>query len=76
MLPEDPREILGDLSADLLTKSGYLSGAMRPQTQKSVAELVRTMNCYYSNLIEGHRSTVVQGQIRDGEVKVGHHIPP
>ena len=30
---------------------------MRSQIQGSVAELVRTMNCYYSNLIEGHRTT-------------------
>lgn len=57
MFPDDPNEILGDLSAELLSKSAYLSGSMRPQTQQSVSELVRTMNCYYSNLIEGHRTT-------------------
>ena len=57
MFPDDSKEILVDLSADLLSKSGYLSGAMRPQTQESVTELVRTMNCYYSNRIEGHPTT-------------------
>jgi len=57
LFPEDPREILIDLSAELLSKSGYLSGAMRPQTQESVSELVRTMNCYYSNRLEGHPTT-------------------
>lgn len=57
LFPDDAANTLADLSADLLTKSGYLAGAMRPQTQQGVADLVRTMNCYYSNLIEGHRTT-------------------
>lgn len=57
MFPDDPKEILVDLSSDLLVKSGFLSGAMRPQVQESVAELVRTMNCYYSNRLEGHPTT-------------------
>lgn len=57
MFPEDPQDILVDLSSDLLSKSGFLAGAMRPQVQKSVAELVRTMNCYYSNRLEGHPTT-------------------
>ena len=57
MFPDDAANTLADLSADLLTKSGYLAGAMRPQTHEGVADLVRTMNCYYSNLIEGHRTT-------------------
>lgn len=57
MFPDDATNTLVDLSADLLTKSGFLAGAMRPQTQQGVADLVRSMNCYYSNLIEGHRTT-------------------
>ena len=43
------------MSADLLTKSRHQEEAMRPQTRQGVADLVRTMDCYYSNLIEGHR---------------------
>ena len=57
MFPEDAEHTLADLSADLLTKSGFLAGAIRPQTQQGIADLVRSMNCYYSNLIEGHRTT-------------------
>src|ERR1043166_570576 len=31
-------------------------GGRHPTTRKIVAELVRSMNSYYSNLIEGHRT--------------------
>ena len=55
MFPDDAARTLADLSADLLTKSRHQAEAMRPQTRQGVADLVRTMNCYYSNLIEGHR---------------------
>ena len=57
MMPMDPDSELGDLAADVLAASSYLAGAMRPQIQLGVAELVRSMNCYYSNLIEGHPTT-------------------
>src|SRR5205814_9480294 len=34
-----------------------LRGSLHALTRKSVAQLVRSMNSYYSNLIEGHRTT-------------------
>lgn len=57
MLPSDPKGELSDLAAEILAKSNYLAGAIGPKTEIGVAELVRTMNCYYSNLIEGHSTT-------------------
>lgn len=44
------------LAADLLRKSARLGGALHPVTRRSVVELLRTMNSYYSNLIEGHNT--------------------
>ena len=50
---------LGDLeplTLDLIKADEFLRGKLHPLTQLAVAELVRDMNCYYSNLIEGHRT--------------------
>jgi len=33
-----------------------LGGGLHPLTHRSVAEVVRVMNSYYSNLIEGHHT--------------------
>ena len=57
LLPSDERGTLEDLAADLLTKSNLLKGSIRPELLLSISELVRSMNCYYSNLIEGHNTT-------------------
>lgn len=53
---------LGDvepLIQALLETDNRLRGQVHPLTQATVAELVRDMNCYYSNLIEGHRTLPV-----------------
>src|SRR5438552_17778122 len=47
---------LKELAADLLRKSAKLGGALHPVTRSSVVELLRAMNSYYSNLIEGHNT--------------------
>jgi Fic family protein len=52
-------EVGGDL-LDLLTElpaaAGRLGTRLHPKTAASLAALVRVMNCYYSNLIEGHNT--------------------
>jgi Fic family protein len=52
-------EVGGDL-LDLLTElpaaAGRLGARLHPKTGASLAALVRVMNCYYSNLIEGHNT--------------------
>src|SRR3989442_91457 len=45
---------LADLLVELPREAGRLEGSLAPGTAASLADLVRVMNCYYSNLIEGH----------------------
>lgn len=45
---------LTDLALDLAQKSAGLHRSLPASMLTSLADLVRTMNCYYSNLIEGH----------------------
>jgi Fic family protein len=54
MLPADGRHSLDDLALDLIAKSSALAARLHPVVRESVGDLVRSMNCYYSNLIEGH----------------------
>ena len=45
-----------DLIANLTASSERLASRLHPRTASSLAEIVRMMNCYYSNLIEGHNT--------------------
>ena len=45
-----------DLMAELPAAAGQLGARLHPKTATSLANLVRVMNCYYSNLIEGHNT--------------------
>src|SRR5579864_2504051 len=45
---------LTDLAFDLTQKSAGFCRSLPPSLLVSLADLVRAMNCYYSNLIEGH----------------------
>src|SRR5438477_5636410 len=57
LLPEDREGQLAGLALMIIRKADRLRGSLHPVTRKSVAGLVRSMNSYYSNLIEGHRTT-------------------
>lgn len=48
------REALYDLALDLTARSAGFCRSLPPTILASLADLVRSMNCYYSNLIEGH----------------------
>ena len=52
-LEDMPAEI-ADLVAELAAKSAVLGAKLHPLTAANLASLVRLMNTYYSNLIEGH----------------------
>lgn len=54
MLPSDGGRVLEDIAFDLISSSNALAGQIHPIVTESVGNLVRSMNCYYSNLIEGH----------------------
>lgn len=56
LLPEENARDLEDLVGDLLKKSSGLAGRIHNEVATSVGTLVRSMNCYYSNLIEGHNT--------------------
>lgn len=51
---EQPPEAISDLVAELSAASATLGRALAPRTAGNLADLVRIMNTYYSNLIEGH----------------------
>ena len=48
------RSRLTDLALDLAQKAAGFRRSLPPGLLASLADLVRAMNCYYSNLIEGH----------------------
>jgi Fic family protein len=48
------RAALTDLAVDLATRSAGFRRSLPPGIHAALADLVRAMNCYYSNLIEGH----------------------
>lgn len=56
MLPSLFSGELQDLGIDLSEKAAHLAGMVHPIVQLSIGGLVRSMNCYYSNLIEGHNT--------------------
>lgn len=57
MLPEEAASrSLEDLAVQLVAEANALAGRSAPQLRASVGDLVRSMNCYYSNLIEGHNT--------------------
>lgn len=53
MLPAQGQRELEDLAMQLAQQGSALASTLHPVVRQSVGDLVRTMNCYYSNLIEG-----------------------
>jgi len=54
VLPASGNKELEDLAMELAKKGSALAATLHPLVRKSIGNLVRSMNCYYSNLIEGH----------------------
>jgi len=50
------RAELNDLVLDLATASARFAGSLPASIANALADLIRSMNCYYSNLIEGHNT--------------------
>jgi Fic family protein len=53
---EEPTTAIADVIAELAASSATLGKALHPRTAANLADLVRVMNTYYSNLIEGHNT--------------------
>jgi len=57
LLPKGKSGRFSELTFEILKASGRLTGEVHsPLVLKRLADLVREMNCYYSNLIEGHKT--------------------
>jgi Fic family protein len=55
------RETVGplrDLAQDVITASSRLEGRVAPETAAVLGDKLRLLNSYYSNLIEGHKTTI------------------
>jgi Fic family protein len=50
------RPELNDLALELASASAGFRRSLPPGIVRALADLVRAMNCYYSNLIEGHHT--------------------
>ncbi len=55
-LPAEGSALLEDLAFKLAREASALAGQLPHQVALQVGELLRSMNCYYSNLIEGHNT--------------------
>jgi Fic family protein len=51
---EEVAEIITDVVAELSAAAAKLGHTLHPHTATNLAGIVRIMNTYYSNLIEGH----------------------
>jgi len=56
MLPEEASRELEDITFDLIAKASSHIGQIHPIVARTMGDLVRSMNCYYSNFIEGHNT--------------------
>jgi len=54
MMPPEGRRELEDLAFDMAMKAKGLATQLPIGVRRGIGDLVRSMNCYYSNLIEGH----------------------
>jgi Fic family protein len=54
LVPGETARALEDEVVPLIAESNQLAGRIHPILRDSIGDLVRSMNCYYSNLIEGH----------------------
>ena len=72
---ENAPEATTDLVAELSSLSASLGAHLNPETASNLADLVRIMNCYYSNLIEGHNTRprdiqrALDGDLDDDEAR-------
>lgn len=84
LIPES--QPLREQAAGLFSSAAGLGRHLHPLTLQAVAELLRTVNCYYSNLIEGHNTHPIQieramrqeyaqdAHLRDLQLEAAAHI--
>ncbi len=57
LLPLPLPQVLEDLAVTIIRQSSELGSRLNPLTRLALVELLRESNCYYSNLIEGHKTS-------------------
>lgn len=58
LLPDKARDIHASLTTEILHQAGRLAGSSIPnRTMLGISRVVQQMNSYYSNLIEGHKTS-------------------
>jgi len=61
LLPDSQENILAELTTEITFRAGCLSGSRIPQkTKEGLEKVVQQMNSYYSNLIEGHKTSPLE----------------
>jgi Fic family protein len=55
LMPISNKELV-DFATELIEKAQRLNHSVHPVLRTELGKLVRSMNCYYSNLIEGHKT--------------------
>src|SRR5712671_3446444 len=83
---EEAAEAIVDVIAELAAASATLGAGLHPRTAANLADLVRLMNTYYSNLIEGRNTRprdiarALEGQFdqdkerRDLQIEAAAHV--
>ena len=56
MIPSSKIHLLENLTHELTVKASSLTSRLPESVCRSLGQLIRSMNCYYSNLIEGHNT--------------------
>ena len=56
LMPPTGNKKLENLTSELIAAAEGLNRSVQPIVRQELGKLVRSMNCYYSNLIEGHRT--------------------
>jgi len=56
LLPPEGTRVLEDLAIELTSAAAGLAGKLSKESVLTISALVRSMNCYYSNLIEGNQT--------------------
>lgn len=75
LFPEDVPSELNNLAIKLIEVSASLSSSVHPITREAIADFLRPMNSYYSNLIEGHDThpidieKALKGDFSDNKIK-------
>ncbi len=63
MLPAIPEQRLGelkDMAQEIVMASSTLDGRIAKETASALGDRLRFLNSYYSNLIEGHKTSVIE----------------